>query len=371
MTKSYKPDYVLLGIVLLLSVFGLIMVSSASVIKGFQEFGDRYYYAKHQLVYGIFPGLILLLAARKIYYRHWIKLALPLFVLSIIGLAAVFIPSLGFSHGGAKRWLAYSFLVFQPSEFVKLIFIIYLAALFDKKARKIGDFRSTLLPFLVIMIILSILIIAQPNLGMLGIITLSALALYYIAGAKLRHLAFLIASGILALVAFIKLEPYRMNRLATYLDPNFDPRGISYQINQAVLAIGSGGLFGLGLGQSRQKYNYLPEPFGDSIFAIIGEELGFIGITVLITLFLIFVWRCFSISKNAPDNFGKLLVFGLTIVLVLQFFMNIAAITRLIPLTGVPLPFISYGGSALATALIAVGIILNVSSYIPRKSFER
>lgn len=370
MNKSNKSDYTLIGIVALLVIYGLMMMTSASIIKGFQEFGDRYYYAKHQVVCGILPGLFLFIFSAKIYYRRWIKFSLPLFLAGIIGLAIVFIPSLSFSHGGSTRWIAYGFLAFQPSEFVKLFFIIYLAAWFNKKGSKITDVNSTLLPFLAITFILCALIILQPNLGMLGIIFFSALALYFMAGARVSHIISLITMGILALIAFVKLEPYRMNRLIAFLDPKADLQGIGYQVNQAIIAIGSGGLFGLGLGQSRQKYNYLPEPFGDSIFAIIGEELGFIGLAVLIILFFTFMWRCFEIAKNAPDNFGKLLVSGITIVLSLQFFMNIASITRLIPLTGVPVPFVSYGGSALASALFGVGIILNVSKYVPKKSFR-
>lgn len=368
MIKSYKPDYILLGVVSLLLVFGLIMVASASVIKGFQEFGDRYYYAKHQFIYGILPGLIVFLLASKIYYRKWIKLSLPFFVLGIIGLLAVLVTSSAFYHGGATRWISFSSYTFQPSEFVKIFFIIYLSAWLDKKGSQINDARATLFPFLVIVGILGVLIIAQPNLGMLGIITLSALALYFISGVRLTHIFSLIILGISALAIFIKIEPYRLQRLTTLLNPNADILGAGYQINQAVIAIGSGGLLGLGLGQSRQKYNYLPEPFGDSIFAIIGEELGLVGLAALIALFLIFMWRCFAIAKNAPDNFGKLLVSGITVILAVQFFMNIAAITQFMPLTGVPMPFISYGGSAMISALFGVGVILNVSRYVPRKN---
>ncbi len=369
MTRSYKPDYILIGVVFLLLIFGLIMVASASIIKGFQEFGDRYYYAKHQFIYGILPGIVLIFFASKIYYRRWIKLSLPFFFVGIISLIAVLATSLNFYHGGATRWIAFGSYSFQPSEFVKIIFIIYLAAWLDKKIGKINDIKSTFFPFLVIVSILSFLIIAQPNLGMLGIIALSALSLYYISGVKLFHVFSLIVLGISALAIFIKISPYRLQRFATFLNPQTDLLGAGYQVNQAIIAIGSGGLLGLGLGQSRQKYNYLPEPFGDSIFAITGEELGFAGIAALIILFLIFTWRCFAIAKNAPDNFGKLLVSGITIILVFQFFMNIAAITQFMPLTGVPMPFISYGGSALASTLFGVGVILNVSSHISKKSF--
>lgn len=369
MIKSYKPDYVLLGAVFLLLVFGLTMVASASIIKAL-EFGDRYYYAKHQLIYGIFPGLILFFFALKIHYRRWIKLSLPLFVLGIISLSAVLAMPSVLEYGGAARWIAFGSYSFQPSEFVKIIFIIYLAAWLDKKGGRINDIKSTLFPFLIIISILGFLIIAQPNLGMLGIVALSALSLYYISGVRMLHVFSLIILGISALAIFINLEPYRLRRFATFLNPQADLLNAGYQINQAVIAIGSGGLFGLGLGQSRQKYNYLPEPFGDSIFAITGEELGFIGLAALIILFLIFARRCFAIAKNAPDNFGKLLVSGIAIILVFQFFMNIAAIAQFMPLTGVPMPFISYGGSALASALFGVGVILNVSTHISRKNYQ-
>lgn len=368
MIKSYKPDYVLLGAVFLLLVFGLTMVASASIPKGL-ELGDRYYYAKHQFIYGVLPGLVLFLIASKIYYRRWIKLSLPFFAFGIIILAVTVFTSLNFYHGGATRWIAIGSYTLQPSEFVKMFFIIYLAAWLDKRGNKINDARSTLIPFLIIIAILGFLILSQPNLGMLGIITVSALALYYISGVKLFHVFSLMVLGISAAAVFIKLEPYRLKRLATLLDPSADILGAGYQINQAVIAIGSGGLFGLGLGQSRQKFNYLPEPFGDSIFAITGEELGFVGLVALISLFLVFIWRCFSIAKNVPDNFGRLLVSGITIILTVQFFMNIAAITQFMPLTGVPMPFISYGGSALVSALFGVGVIMNVSSHTPRRSY--
>lgn len=363
MAKGHEPDYILLAVVFILLAFGIIMVASASIVKGFLDFGDSYYYAKHQFLYGIVPGLVFLLAAQRLNYRGWIKLAVPLLLLSVGVLLLVFIPALGFSHGGAKRWLTISSLSFQPSEFVKIIFIIYLAVWFDKKGDKVKDRNETLLPFIFLVGFLSVIIIAQPNLGMLSIISLSSVALYYVAGGRIRHLAFLFLLWVASLAVFIRFEPYRLNRFMIYLYPEMDPLGKGYQINQAMLAIGSGGIFGMGLGWSGQKYNYLPEPFGDSIFAIIGEELGFIGILALLILFMLFLWRCFSIAKAAPDKFSRLLVVGITAVLAFQFFMNIAAITRLMPLTGVPLPFISYGGSAMMSALLGVGIILNVSRH--------
>jgi len=366
--KAHQPDYILMALIFILLLFGLVMVTSASIWKGLGDFGDSYYYAKHQLFNGILPGLALFFIAGKIYYRQWAKFALPLLFLTLASLLVLFLPSLGFSHGGAKRWLALNFLSFQPSEFAKIFFIIYLAVWFDKKGDKIQDVKTTLLPFLVLLGVISILIIIQPNLGMLSIITISSLALYFVAGGKITHIISLFLGLAAALIVFIRMEPYRMNRFIIYLYPELDPKGIGYQINQALLAIGSGGLLGMGLGWSGEKYNYLPEPFGDSIFAIIAEELGFVGVAVFIVIFMLFILRCFNISKNAPDKFGRILASGVTIVIAAQFFMNIGAITRLVPLTGVPLPFVSYGGSAMISALIGAGIILNISRYARQKS---
>lgn len=362
MIKPHSADYALLGIVFVLLIFGLTMVASASIPKGL-ELGDRYYYAKHQFIYGIMPGLVLFFIALRVQYRHWIKFSLPLFFAGLIFLAIPILTSYSFYHGGATRWISIGSFTVQPSEFVKFFFITYLAAWFYKKEKKMNDFTSTFIPFLMILGILGALILAQPNLGMLGIVSISALALYYFAGAGISRVALLVILGLIALGVFIKIEPYRMNRFMTLMNPSSDLLKTGYQINQAEIAIGSGGIFGLGLGQSRQKYNYLPEPFGDSIFAIIGEELGLIGITAFLILFLVFIWRCLKIAQSTPDNFGKLLVLGITMIISVQFFMNIAAITQFVPLTGVPIPFISYGGSMMVSALFGIGIIANVSRY--------
>lgn len=368
MTKPHHPDYVLLGTVLLLVIFGIVMVASAGIVKSLQDFSDSYYYARHQLIYGALPGLFLLFIAQRFYYRKWAKLAIPLLMITIAATILVFIPSLGMSHGGARRWLTLGFFSFQPSEFVKMFFIIYLAVWFERKGEKIKGWSETVIPFILLVGFLGMIIILQPNLGMLSIICISSIALFFAAGGRISHIFALLLGGIALFALFIKIEPYRMNRFMIFLYPEMDPQGIGYQVNQAVLAIGSGGFWGVGLGLSGQKYNYLPEPFGDSIFAVIAEELGFIGITLLVIVFLFFIWRCFAIAKNTSDKLGRLLVIGITMVIVVQFFMNIGAITGLMPLTGVPLPFVSYGGSALISALLGVGIILNVSCYTTQGS---
>lgn len=366
MTKPHEPDYVLLAIVFLLTAFGLAMVASASLVKGQDNFGDIYYYAKHQFLYGVLPGLFLFFVAQNVYYRNWKKLVLPLLVLAVLALILVFIPALGFAHGGAKRWLVLGSLSFQPAEMMKLIFIAYLASWFVKKGEKIKDFKETVLPMMVMLGILGVLIMAQPNLGTLSIIVLAAFSLFFVAGGKISHIFFLAASLSAALFMLIHFGSYGMNRFIIYLYPEMDPQGIGYQINQAMLAIGSGGFWGMGFLQGRQKYNYLPEPYGDSIFAVLAEELGFVGVLFLTALFLAFAWRCFLIAKNAPDQFGRLLAAGISLTIILQFFINIGAISRFLPLTGIPLPFISYGGSSLIFTLVGAGIILNISKYAGR-----
>lgn len=363
MTKAHHPDYILILIILTLIVFGLVILASASVVLSQEKFGQSYYFLKHQLIYGLAIGLILWLIGQKIYYRQWSKLALPLLILTLVLLVLVFIPQLGFQHGGAKRWVIFGPISIQPAEIAKLTLVIYLAALLAKKKEKISQFKEGLLPFLILIALITCLIILQPNTGTLIVIALTALIIYFLAGAKKSHLFVVFLIGLVSFSALIKIAPYRMSRLTVFLHPETDPQGIGYQINQALLAIGSGGLFGRGLGHSLQKFLYLPEIVSDSIFAIAAEELGLIGASILVTLFVIFAWRGFKIAKNAADNFGRLLAAGITSWLVFQAFINMAAISGLIPLTGIPLPFVSYGGSAMAVSLAGVGILVNISKY--------
>lgn len=361
--KNHLADRALVIIIFLLVGFGLIILSSASVEVSRNHYGKPYYYFFHQLIYGVGIGLALFYIVQKIPYKFWKKGAIPLLALSIIALIVVFVPSLGFGYGGAKRWINLGFISLQPSELVKLGFIIYLAAWLEKRKTEFKTFSQSTLPFLIITGLIGILIVAQPDIGTLGVIAMVGVMIFFIAGARFSHILVILLSGLAALFALIKIAPYRMNRLLVYLNPEIDPLGISYQIKQALLAIGSGGLFGVGLGHSRQKYNYLPSPASDSIFAITAEELGFIGAIILIALFLGLALRGFRIAKNSPDRFGKLVATGIVSWLVLQAFVNIAAITGLIPLTGITLPFISYGASSMIMSLIGAGILINISKY--------
>ncbi len=366
--QNHEIDRPLLVSVLILIVIGLVMISSAGIIYSQTRFGDPYYFFKHQLFYGILPGLLGMYLAQKIDYHYWRKVALPLFGISVIFLVLVFVPGIGMKVYGAMRWIDLGPISFQPSEMVKFCLIIYLAAWLENKGtHQVKDFFESFVPFLGIIGLAGILILKQPDMGTLGVLILIAVSIYFVSGARLSHLTLMGVFGSLMVFMLVKLEPYRFNRILAFLNRSDDPQGIGYQINQALLAVGSGGIFGLGLGYSRQKFNYLPEPVGDSIFAIIGEELGIIGATFLIVLFLIIAFRGFRIVKNAPDEFGCLLAVGITVWIVTQAFVNIAANVALIPLTGIPLPFVSYGGTSLIFLMFAVGVLLNISKQAHKK----
>ncbi len=356
-----KPDQTLIITTFALLVFGLVMISSVGVAISQHRFGDSYYFFKHQLFYGVMPGLILMFIVQKINYRAWRKIALPLFLLNLVLLVLVFIPGVGLKFQGASRWIQLSIFSFQPSEMLKLSLIIYLAAWLEGKREKGSDLFEGFVPFLAIIGIVGFLVIKQPDMGTLSVLVIIAMSIYFVSGARFHHLLSMLGLGALVFLILVKIESYRMSRLLVFLNPELDPRGIGYQINQALLAIGSGGLWGLGLGHSRQKFNYLPEPVGDSIFAVISEEIGLVGVSVLIILFVIFAMRGFKIAKNAPDVFGRLVAVGITSWIIFQALINICAITGLMPLTGVTLPFISYGGTSLAFSMIGVGILLNIS----------
>jgi len=363
MGKFHKLDSKLLSTIFILIVFGLVMIASAGISYSQSRFGDPYYFFKHQLFYGVLPGLVVLYIAQKINYTFWKKVSLPIFILSIVLLILVFVPGFESKIYGASRWLRLGIFSFQPSEMLKLSLIIYLAAWLESRSEKIKDFYDGFIPFLIIIGFISFLLIKQPDVGTLGVIVLISISIFFASGARISHMLMMGISGIAILALVIKLEAYRMNRFLVFLHPELDPRGIGYQINQALLAIGTGGFFGVGLGHSLQKFNYLPEPVGDSIFAIIGEELGLIGTSFLVLLFIFLAIRGLKIAKRAPDDFSKFVAVGIVSWIVFQSFVNIAAISGLIPLTGIPLPFISYGGTSIIFLMAAAGILLNISKF--------
>lgn len=349
--------------VLLLVLFGLVMISSASVVESYKDFGNNYYYLVHQFLYGFVPGAILAFLIARFDYHKYKKSSWLFLVFSEILLLVVFIPGIGPDIREAKSWINIAGMSFQPSELAKLTLIIYLAAWLEGRKKKLNDFGQGFMPLMMIILLVAIPLIKQPDIGTLVAMSSIIFAMYFVAGAGISYILVMSAGGLLAVMALISIAPYRMRRLTTFLHPELDPQGIGYQINQALLALGSGGIFGLGLGHSRQKFNYLPEPIGDSIFAVIGEELGLVGLALLIFLFVVFAKRGIVIAANAKDDFGKFIAVGVTAWVVFQAILNIGAITSLLPLTGIPLPFVSYGGSALMSLLMGVGLLLSVSRY--------
>lgn len=361
--KAHQPDYLLIMIILLITVFGLVIIANPSIVLSQETFKESYYFLKHQ-GFSVLLGLIFFFIVQRINYKYWQRLAFPLLILSMVLLSLVFVPGLGYISGQSKRWITLGNFSFQPFELVKLTFILYLAALLGKKGRDERQvIKQSFIPFVVVAGIIAFLVMAQPNFSALVILIAIALIAYFLAGMNIFYLLGLTGLSSVGLLALIKMAPYRMNRLTVYLHPEMDPQGIGYQIDQALLAIGSGGLFGLGLGHSIQKWRYLPEPIGDSIFAIIAEELGLVGAGLLIVSFVFLAWRGFRIARRAPDKFGFLLAGSITGWLLFQTFVNIASLTNLIPLVGLPLPLISYGGSAMIISLISLGILVNISKY--------
>lgn len=363
----HQPDYVYLGIIAVLLVFGLVMLSSAGAVLGFQRFGDSNYFLKKQSV-SVLIGLVAFFVMLRIDYHRWRTWAVPMMIVTVVMLLLVFIPGIGPSLLGARRWINFGFTLFQPSELAKLTFLFYLAAWFERRDHALGDMRQGLVPFLMTLGVVAGLVLLQPDLGTTIIIVLMSVGVYFSAGASLKHLAGLVVSGTALLFLAVKLSPYRAQRLTVFLNPSVDPQGIGYHINQALLGIGSGGLFGLGLGHSRQKFNYLPEPAGDSIFAVTAEELGFIFVVIFISLWLLLIIRGLRIASTAPDRFGQLVAFGITVWLGLQAFLNIGALSGLLPLTGIPLPFMSHGGSAMIVSLAAIGVMMNISRQTVRST---
>ncbi len=369
---GHYPDYVFVSCIILLVVFGLVMLSSASSDLGKIKFNDTYYYFKHQLLFGLSFGVIGFLIASLVYYRWWQKLAIPLLLISLAALILVFTP-LGFSHAGANRWLDLGILSVQPAEFLKLSFIIYLAAWLSSKGKVINlrqtSFLAGYLPFLIISGLVAFLIIIQPSTTIVAIIMAAGLVVYFVSGARLSFVLGTIFLGLLVFVLVVLLMgSYRLDRVQTYFKTVFNPdivdaQSKGYHLNQALTAIGSGGLWGVGFGKSILKFKYLPEPIGDSIFAVIAQELGFVGVIFLITIFIFLFIRGFIIAKNSRDQFAKLITVGIISIMAVQTFIHIAANSGIIPFTGVPLPFISYGGTSLAVFLTMAGIIVNISKY--------
>ena len=361
MLKSKQPDYFLIAIIGLLLIIGLVFLNSASSVIGYKNFKDTFYYLKHQIIFGLIPGLFFFVFLYFFKIKYLKKISYLLFLLSFILIIAVFIPGIGMKYREAQRWLDLRFFSFQPIEFFKLCFIIFLASFFSQREKEINDFYKTFLPFLLFFIIIAIPIIFQPNISALIIIFLISLSIYFVAGGSLVYIFGLILLGGTSFLILIKIAPYRLSRILSFISPNVDPQGISYHLQQSLIAIGSGGVLGRGFGCSGQKYFYLPEVFGDSIFAIIAEEVGFIFTVLIVFLLFLLILRGLKIAKNSSDLFSKLAALGITSWLGFQTIINIGAMIGILPLTGVPLPLISYGSSALVANLAGLGILVNIS----------
>jgi cell division protein FtsW len=352
--QSKKLDYILASIAILLSLFGLLMVFEASSVSALRELDNKYYFLKNQAVWlGI--GIILMGISSRIDYRKYYTLAVPLLIFILIALIMVFLPGIGLKISGAHRWVNLGLFSFQPTELAKLVLVIYLSAWFTYKE------KNRLLPFIILIGLVLGLIVLEPDLGTAVIIGSIAIVLYFLSGAPLRQFLFLIPTGLLAALGLALASPYRYRRLTTFINPGEDPLGASYHVRQMLLALGSGGLIGTGIGKSRQKFSYLPEATTDSIFAIIGEEFGFIGASIVLILFMIIIYRGFRIAGSASTRFGKLLAGGIVSWFSIQTIINLGATAALLPLTGVPLLLISYGGSSLIVTFYSIGILLNIS----------
>lgn len=352
-SQKQRVDLVLLLTTGVLVIFGLMMVYDASVVQGLKDFNDSLYYIRQQLLW-VAIGIASLTFFANFEYKKLKAFSTPLLLFSVLLLLAVFIPGLGVSGGGAHRWLKLGGITIQPAEVIKLTGVIFLSRLFEQGIK--------FTPFFILVAGVSfITAVLQKDLGSTIVFVVTAISLYVAAGGPIRYLIASVPLGIIALLLLVFTSGYRSKRILAFLDPFSDPQGFTYHISQVLIALGSGGIFGLGLGQSRQKFEYIPQVSTDSIFAIIGEELGFAGASIVIILFAVLILRGFKIAQNCSNNFGKILSLGLTSWLGIQVIINLSSMTALLPLTGVPLPFISYGGSALVANMAAIGILLNIS----------
>ncbi len=363
--KRHAPDYVILLTVLTLAGIGVVMVFSASSVMAGLRYQNPFYYLERQAVWMLF-GTVAMLVTMNVDYHKWKPFARSAFFANLLLLVLVLIPHVGLARGGARRWIGFGVMNFQPSELMKIAFVLFLAAVLSRDNNRLKDFWRGLMPQLVLLVVVFGLIMLEPDMGTALALAGTVVVLLFAAGARLGHLAGLGAAAIPGLLGLIWIAPYRLRRFMSFLNPEADPQGTGYHIIQALYAFGSGGLFGVGLGAGKLKFGYLPENHTDSIFAMIGEELGFVGAVVVIVLFFLFAWRGLQVATRSPDAFGAFLAVGLTATVAVQAFLNIAVITASIPFTGIPLPFVSYGGTNLLITMAGVGILLNVSRHSTR-----
>jgi cell division protein FtsW len=362
MPRKLVPDMWLLGTALLLMSIGVVMVYSASAIVAAERFRDPYFFLKKQLFWAVI-GCGALWAALKLDYRRIERWMLPLLVGATVLLVLVLIPPFGQAINGTRRWFRVGPVSFQPAELAKLALVVFLAGFLARRRETLEDFWRGFAPPLAIAGLLALLVVAQPDLGNAVTLVTLTFALLYLAGSRVRHLSLVLLAAVPLVAVAIVAAPYRLRRIMAFVDPWQDPRGSGFQIIQSWLALGAGGPLGRGIGESRQKLFYLPEAHTDFIFAILGEELGFVGAFAVVALFVVLVWRGLRIGLRAPDPFGAYLALGITVLLATQTVVNLGVVTGLLPTKGLPLPFVSFGGSALVMTMLATGVLLNISQH--------
>ena len=359
--ERHEPAYALLLAVMALTAIGIVMVYSASSVRSYINSADPAAQGLEQLVWaGV--GLTGLVVAMRIDFRHLRYLAIPIYVITLVLLVVVLIPGIGAEINGSRRWIVIPGVgTLQPAEFAKLAVVLYLAHWLDRRGREVRSFWNGLVPFAMLVAPGFFLIAVEPDLGTAGVYVVVAVSIFFMAGANLLYLGAIMGAVLASAWLMISATSYQLERVQTFLDPFRDPLGSGYNTIQALLALGLGGLTGLGLGESRQKFLYLPAPSTDFIFAIIGEEWGLVGTLTVVALFVVIAFQGYRIAINAPDTFSGLVACGITTWLVAQACINMMVVTALLPVTGIPLPFISAGGSALTINLAAVGILLSIS----------
>ena len=363
MSRSEGYDLIIVLMVVALTCFGVVMVYSASSIMATKKFHDGFYFLKRQGIYAIL-GFAAMAFAMRVDYNFWRKAAVPILLGCLVLLLAVLIPGIGGSAGGSSRWIRLPGFSFQPSEFAKIAFIMYMAYSLDKKQDKVRFFSSGFLPYMVVLAVMLFLLLKQPDLGSSLTLGAVAMVMLFAAGTRLSYIFSMILLALPFLYYAVMHVDYRRRRIMAFLNPWEDPTNTGFQIIQSWIAVGTGGIFGQGLGEGKQKLFYLPEAHTDFIFSVVGEELGFIGIMVIASMFFLLVHRGIRVALYAEDNFGRSLAFGISTLIGLEAFVNIAVVTGIFPTKGLALPFISYGGSSLIITLFAVGILLNISSRV-------
>jgi len=360
--KGHDTTILLLAVVL--TCFGVVMVYSSSSIMAAKRYSDGFYFLKRQGLYAV-VGFAMMALAMQIDYRHLRRLVIPFFLCCMVLLVAVLIPGIGSHAGGASRWIRLPGFSIQPAELAKLGLVFYMAHSLAKKKEKIKSFRLGFIPYMVVLAVLLFLLLLQPDLGSALTLGAVAMVMLLVAGTRLAYLLSVVILAVPFLYFAVMNVDYRRKRIMAFLNPWEDPTNTGFQIIQSWIAFGTGGLFGNGLGEGKQKLFFLPEAHTDFIFSVVGEELGFAGVLVVTAMFLVLVMRGFRAALGAPDDFGRYLAFGVTLLLGLQAFVNIAVVMGLLPTKGLALPFLSYGGTSLLTTLAAVGVLLNISSQCP------